>query len=1366
MGRLFRRIAVVLVLLPGLVNLGWVAGTAEALTGSAVAAAEPAHASPLIEAPMAPAAPATFCSDTGVTGNGGNPLDECQGLSFTMGGNTWDVSVYYTLDTGAGDDWIITHTQATPIVGWMRDAYLAYFEQTGRTYGGGTSCDRHIRAKVMKGDGWSGIAWWPNSCSIGLDAPMIRGGGGRGTTMHEMRHKVVQFAYPNCLDDWDGDYPGTTIHIVEGDADYGPSTVGDFGYVNSFYDPGKRLQDHGYNNMFIPYYSEHVDLYAGPFGSPGDPDYLAGGMVKHWEICEAQGDLYVMRDVVQGYTPLSFEHFFLNFFAALYLHSFADPVTQPELYFFEEDAPLVNITYAPPLEDSVNLAAGGSQSWSGESTPDRWAGTYYEIRPQVGCPYVMLEGSGSGTMGWAMMAANAVPANAEYSGWVGSSFSRIFAAHGAHDRIAVAAVAFGTNRTYDLTARCVAPQIEIQRPIAPNYRAFVGDPLSPVAFMAMMRVTDGAGTPVSGIPTDWFVLDAEGDAVTPTTLVEVTKGYYLGVYTPPTKPAGTTTVDLRACLGTSGICDTNADALIYVPPGNIDMVLLHDASGSMGWIDVPGDLPRLEQAKRAAELLVMLAQAGDAYGIMDFSAKDDPPGCAPNCPHDVQVVYPKTAIADPAAQIPGLVAAINGMTDREWTNLGEGLRRAQLMVLGTPYSANNKVVTLLSDGEENVKPYYDEIAADLSVVVNTMGFSGDAPNDLLARIAAENLGQFLYVPTSPGSALASASGGTGLTAVEIERTLLEGGVAPAAATELAAVLAPSAVYVPAGLGLRDAYDYRQGEAAGASRIAANTYVEVAEATWQVQSANVSKADNRLALVSSSREPDSNGCGWVRDVEVRIPGTGEREWIPISPPTEKIPIPPNWDVRNGAYHDVLYVSAPEPGTWQIRTRVHYVLCSLGVEPQAPAATVSFLQTAKVQSTIKIEGEILLENRQGRVGDPVPLLGTVLTRAGATPGAVVAALIERPGGTSQAILLRDDGASGDGAAGDGVAGNIYTQAVIGGAYNVTIAALGYDPHADPAAPQLLLRVWKGSFYMEGPGPDDNQDDDDLPPWWEEQYRCMDPKAYNSPKDDYDQDGLSNYEEWLYGTDPCNPDTDAGGESDGSEVAGGRNPNWAQDDVVPPIHNWSVRPLNLAALIRWSRPLSYTTMLVRVTDPTGRTETLQGGRMGTLTVTLANDTTYTVTLQGATEEGTGGPTAPEQVTPKADPDAPSGAVLINYGVPSTTQRAVTLYVSATDVPLDGIAAQPSGAVASVWTAGNEVSGGVEMRFRNGGDVVWTAWRSFAEEVPWTLPAGCRLGAMCRVEAQFRDAVQNESMIVFDEILLEPAGTIYLPLVLRQAP
>ena len=60
------------------------------------------------------------------------------------------------------------------------------------------------------------------------------------------------------------------------------------------------------------------------------------------------------------------------------------------------------------------------------------------------------------------------------------------------------------------------------------------------------------------------------------------------------------------------------------------------------------------------------------------------------------------------------------------------------------------------------------------------------------------------------------------------------------------------------------------------------------------------------------------------------------------------------------------------------------------------------------------------------------------------------------------------------------------------------------------------------------------DEMPDEWEERYGLkapMAPDTYNGSLD-FDNDGLTNYEEFLLHTNPCDPDTDKNGECDGSE------------------------------------------------------------------------------------------------------------------------------------------------------------------------------------------------------------------------------------------
>lgn len=68
----------------------------------------------------------------------------------------------------------------------------------------------------------------------------------------------------------------------------------------------------------------------------------------------------------------------------------------------------------------------------------------------------------------------------------------------------------------------------------------------------------------------------------------------------------------------------------------------------------------------------------------------------------------------------------------------------------------------------------------------------------------------------------------------------------------------------------------------------------------------------------------------------------------------------------------------------------------------------------------------------------------------------------------------------------------------------------------------------------------DADGLADGWEAQY------GVTNPASDDDTDLLTNLEEFLAGTIPTNPDTDGGGDNDGSEFSHGRSPLAAGDDL----------------------------------------------------------------------------------------------------------------------------------------------------------------------------------------------------------------------------
>ncbi len=1311
-------------------------------------------------------------------------LDECFVSTFDINGTNKSVTVFYTKNvstvTRTRSDgttinlthWVDNDNRAVTVAGWFEESWRRFHTDSGHHLYD-TGCSNNVNVWLEDGDGWGGIAYWASSgtCNIGIDAPTVRSGGGQRTVYHEAQH-YVQFSYDDgCYDDLRGNYnsgnASGNAEFTEGYADLGSDSVNaviDASYLaGSSYNSAVSMYDKNYSNRFVKYLSEQL----GTVGSPSDPWWHIDAMYAHYAMCDAQDSLYVLDTLIPSLSggALSKDEFFLDFFASLWADRWSDPATQPELTYFDDDG--TGSSYNAPANTQSASLSSGSQTWSSTS-PDDYAAEYFEITPLPGCEYVQVEvdGTAGARLGINLMASDISAPSVERSAFMGENYVRLFAGAGVHDRVVATVNSYQNTYSYDVTFSCVSPTVNILEPRQTNF-ALVGEPASPIAYLTRLSVTSG-GVPVRGLIESSFTFAAEGDAITvvPGSFQQVGEEYWATLL-PPVKPAGTSFVDYQACLS-GGLCDSETDALLYVPPGNTDIGLVFDASGSMDIEDVIGEGTRVFNAKRAGTVVADLARAGDRLMVTDFSYCRD----AADCEIDINVWLPRTDVIVPAT-ITAAKNAIDSIVAGGGTPIGAALQDAKNRLLSSPFSLNPKHIFLLSDGEENVEPFYADVRQELidsGVVINTIAFGPEAPETQLAQIAADTGGDYRAVTTTTsGSLMAASVGNADVNLTNMDAVITNSAPSDAQTMVQAAQVGPA---LPGQLRLVEVYDDFETQAQDAARILYQTATNVDFFEWrEFAPVLVDQSANTLRIVVAGNRGDSGGCGGdFRDVEIAFapaveddgeffPGDRGR-WIPISPPNGDFPIPASWDVRNSAYDDVLIVTNPQPGYWYARARNYTLICAAstnGTEANltnaevAPAASqqesgLAYLATFSVQSTIQLEGRILgLTNGSASAADVLPIVATVQAKDGLIPGAFVVAQVQKPDGTSENVLLLDDGAHDDGIASDGIYGWNYSKAILGGSYNVRILASIPDPNLPGAN---IIREWNGGFWINGPGEEGyngDKDEDDMPDAWE--LRCGLIVGENDAGLDKDKDGLTNIRELILGTLPCEADTDHGGERDGSEVDGGRNPLWPDDDAVRPIGHVDVRPLDGEILIS---TVDDTQVVIVGTEPNCEgTRYIFGPGEERLVPNLMNDTVYYVCVFGKDGDAEGKPVGPIVVTPKADPDAPAGDMLIEEGAPTTPDVNVTLRLDSTDVPLPGMAQGANAHMTDKRSLQNQVSGGIEMKIANNPMLNGAEWETYQQFKEWTL--SCADGESCTVFAQFRDAAENESLIIADDILLD---------------
>ncbi|NOZ28107.1 MAG: VWA domain-containing protein [Chloroflexi bacterium] len=530
---------------------------------------------------------------------------------------------------------------------------------------------------------------------------------------------------------------------------------------------------------------------------------------------------------------------------------------------------------------------------------------------------------------------------------------------------------------------CV-PQFEILQPTqASPTNAGAHD--SPDKILVQVKTATPPASPVTYTPGD-FDVEIGGRTGTVVAVYRVADTHFL-VVSPPTQSSADY-YDLKVTLQGSQ-SDTETRAVYYLPKLRADQVLIIDRSGSMN------DYDKIDAAKNAARAFIDHANVGDMIGVASFASS-------------AGVNYALTTITgDPEWN--AAKTAVNGLSASGSTALGQGAQAGYNELSSKGQSDHDWAMVLLSDGMENVAPYWSDssvsgVIVPSRVVVHTVALGYDADETLLSSIAGQTGGTFYAAGTDVLPS--SASGATVASSPEAP-------LVPEIPSTLPNRLADIYKSIAEQIGHQQRLWERTGTLIGRETFEVTVEKGVPEAIF-----TVNWDSDRLPVTMELQDPDG---------DLVKPGY------------------PDMTHQTDATHDQYRIRRPKPGVWVVT-----------LTAQEKVSNYLFMLSAWSPTTMHLAFGVPASEMS--TGVPIPIL-VVLTDRKPIIGAEVTALVQGPDADLIEVLrLYDDGAHGDGKPKDGVYGNLFTQAQQPGAYVVKAAARGVNNQGE-----RFERYRTGSFYV---------------------------------------------------------------------------------------------------------------------------------------------------------------------------------------------------------------------------------------------------------------------------------------------------------------
>ena len=407
--------------------------------------------------------------------------------------------------------------------------------------------------------------------------------------------------------------------------------------------------------------------------------------------------------------------------------------------------------------------------------------------------------------------------------------------------------------------------------------------------------------------------------------------------------------------------DKERQAVFYEPKAPNDQVIVLDRSGSMLADN------KIGAAQNAASAFVDFLSDRDWTGVTSFAS-------SAGTDYALHEITPGSSVRADA------IAAILGLSANGTTALGQGMQQGQGLLTTAAHLDHDWTLVLLSDGWENVPPYWATVAPGITKsIVHTVALGSDADAVLLQNIAAAKNGTYFYVDVNPPPP-----------------ALLAG---PALSVSLA---------VPRTLPNR----------------LADTYLAIGELSygWQrlFDQAMPSNSQNFMVDVPQGLPEAVFALNWSDPKgQVEILDLLDPNGNPVKPDT----------VTNSKTHQQWRVRNPAGGAWRVYLRVL---------EQVDGMELLFTLSGSSETTL-IAG-VGGDPQERGTGSAVPIYG-ILTDSRPIPGADVYALVTGGGG-SVVLQLYDDGKHGDGKPEDGLYANNLTKITVSGGYAVKLVASGQN------------------------------------------------------------------------------------------------------------------------------------------------------------------------------------------------------------------------------------------------------------------------------------------------------------------------------------